>query len=204
MCIIIRMNHLLIIHSNFLNENGDPGPEYQARIEEGIELYTRWRVDKILFTGWIATKWINKMHSHVGKEWTIKNWFTNGDILFTEEMGSLETVWEVLFARMEHQSDLLWDENIATILSSDYHIPRLSSISNFIFWKRKLWLYFRGIGWFDRSLESERNSLNAFYSTFAWVPIGDIKRIEETLWKNHWLYRNHPSNPHRLSSDSRD
>ncbi len=187
--------HTLILHSHQLTQHGEPGPEYRKRLDTGLNLLVTWKVDQILLTGWMATPWIKKRHADAAMEYTIKAWIPAGNTIFAEKMWSLETVWELVFARLEHGKGLLVQGNEISILSSDYHMPRLASIANFILWKRKLGLQFIGISGFDRPLEDEIRSLNTFYNTFAWASPWDIEKITRTLWEKHQLYKNHPLNP---------
>jgi len=45
----------------------------------------------------------------------------------------------------------------------------------------------------------EKSSLQAFYTTFAGIPTGNLDAILERLWTKHPLYKNHPSNPYKDS-----
>lgn len=193
--IIILNMTVLLLHSHQLNEHGEPGKEYEARLSAWLELLTTKKVDKILLTWWIATPNIDIMHSIAAKKWLIEN---GGDpnLLYTEKTGSLDTVWEFVFARIEHDNDLLawWSENPLIHLSSDYHIDRMRVIANTV-WGDNHRISFQGVRGYHRSKEDEQRSINAFHTTFAWVPIGDLDKITDTLWKKHPLYKAHPSNP---------
>lgn len=193
--------NLLILHSHFLSEHWEPWKEYEARLIEWAEQLIKSKVEHILLTGWAATPNIPIFHAEAAKAWLVKNWI-NPEALTTEKTWAKETVWELVFSRTEHDNDLLLPENNITLLSSDYHLRRLKIIANLVFWGRDI--KYIGISWFDRSIEDEDRSIQAFLNTFAWVPIGDIKKIEDALWRNHWLYRDHPFNPYRLDLSSKN
>lgn len=187
---------VLIIHSHKLDKNGEPWEEYTARLANWLDLLIQGQVHKILLTGWMATPNISIMHSDAGKKWILQNGFNDSDKIFTEKSDSKETVWELVFARKEHDRDLFTPEKDIILLSSDYHLDRLKEIAQFVFWEREWNIDYIGISGFYRSLKEEMRSTQAFRQTFSWVPIGDIQKIEETLWKKHELYKNHPKNPY--------
>lgn len=185
----------LIVHSHQLNEHGEPGKEYSARLIEWIELLIQQKVENILLTGWIATPGVPVMHSEAAFKYLIAQWVDRKK-LYTEKTWALETVGEFIFARNEHDEDILAAWTPIIHLSSNYHVPRMKIISWLVWWNLQ-YISFHGIPWFHRSPEDEIRSINAFKNTFSWIPIGDLKAIEERLWKKHPLYKNHPSNPYK-------
>lgn len=188
----------LIIHSNFLNSDGTPGPEYAQRLSHGANMLQQQKVDSILLTGGKATKWVDISHVESAQMY-LTNHGVDTSKLHKETLGALETVGELVFARLQFWESLLCDTSVIH-LSGLYHIPRMKAISDLVWWGRQD-ISFEGIStngtWEPRSLEAEQQSLQAFYNTFEGVAGWDIKAIEEALWKKHGLYKKHPQNPYR-------
>lgn len=189
----------LIIHSHQLDEHGEPWKEYVMRLLEWLKLYTTGNIATILVTWGIATPNIPLMHSEVAKKYLIQQGI-DPTVILTEKTGSLETVGEFVFARTEHDDRIRPDKSRPIIhISSDYHIPRMRSISALVWWNRSN-IAFHGIPWFWRDPTAENKSFEAFYTTFQNVKIGDMTSIERRLWKDHGLYKNHPNNPNNTTS----
>ncbi len=187
---------VLLIHSHNLNEHGQPGPEYKARLDTWADELVRSRVGHIPLWGGPATPGNEKFWSQAGMDYLINKWISPGN-LTRETMWSRETVWELVFARVEHDRDLLNADSQIILLSSDYHLKRLRAIGDLVLGPREIPTQYIGISWFHRSEEAEEVSLTAFESTFAGVAIWDLDKILEALWRKHRLYKNHPLNPYK-------
>ncbi len=189
---------LWIIHSHNITEHWEPNKEYRTRLAKWAEFLTSWKVSNLILTWGKATPWIDKRHCDSGKEWFESQWIQPQSIhVESDPHGSLETVWEMVFARKDHEKLLVQAPEIA-IISSDYHINRLWEIASFVLWREirnrvaLIWVAVDN----PRSPEQEEKSLQAFRDTFHNVPEWNLDAIIERLWKSHGLYKNHPSNPY--------
>lgn len=161
-------------------------------------MFVKWEVDKILLTGWAATQGIDSTHSDSAFEYLVRSGIP-WKVLHKEQTWSLETVWEFIFARKEHDTDILQVWEYLVHLSSDYHIPRMREIA-LVVWGWRKNIEFKGIAWFHRDFEAEKKSLEAFHRTFAGVIPWNLDQLLATLWKKHPLYVDHPLNPNSRES----
>lgn len=191
-------NNVAIIHSHYITDDGKPMPEYRARLSEWLQLITSETVGTIIL-GWWKPKWWGIRYCDAGSLWLQEQWASKSTLKVEEDISwSLDSVWEMLFARRDH-SQLLQAANTIHIVSSNYHVGRLWEIASFILWeelKKKIQMIWVPV-LEPRTLEQEQASLNAFRTTFAGVSIWDLAAIEARMWQQHGLYRDHPSNPSR-------
>lgn len=189
---------MIIVHSHNIIQ-GWPNPEYIARLAEWLRLAKEYKINNILLTGGKATKGIDKRHTDVGKSWMVEQWVDEKRILTEKDPHwSLESVGEMVFARRDHL-DLFDGSEEIIVVSSEYHMRRLREIGEFVGWRgiaEKMIFIWVNWDFTPRTEEQEQKSLDAFHSTFAGVPMWDFRAIEERMWREHGLYKNHPSNPY--------
>lgn len=195
---------IYIVHSHELNEHGDPKQEYKSRLDKIWEISKKSSEEiDIILTGWKATKWIDLRHCDSGYKYLVSLWI-NPNNVFREidSFWSLETVWEAIFVARDY-FDLINKYNFINLISSDYHQKRILEINKFILWNSRVlkftWVSIEKHGNTNRTIKQEEASLNAFFRTFEWIEKANISEIENRLWKNHPLYKNHPSNPYNKS-----
>lgn len=192
---------LYIVHSHELDKNWEPLQEYRSRLDKMWEISSRLSGEVvILLTGWKSTQWVDLRHCDAGYKYLTSFWI-NPDNIFREndEYWSLETVWETVFLARDY-FNLIKEFNLINLISSDYHQKRILEINRFILWKSRslqfIWIPVENHGNVSRTPEQEDTSLNAFSRTFEWIKERNITEIENRLWQNHPLYKNHPSNPY--------
>jgi len=200
------MTKTYIVHSHELNEFWNPKQEYKSRLDKLVLLLKNDFNDRvnIILTWGKATKWVDFRHCDAWFEYLTNLWIEK-ELIFREKdvHWSIETVWEWIFAIRDY-FELINNSNIINLISSDYHKKRILEIQKFILWKQlssKLtfsWVDKIIHGNLTRTIEQEENSLNAFLNTFKWINSWDINSIENRLWKDHPLYKNHPSNPYNI------
>ena len=194
------MSPTLIVHSHHPDIHWEAGPEYRARLSKGLEFLTQNKASQILLTGGYADTNNPTLHyARVWEKWLESQWADMRKVAREGDIGrSRESIGELVFARIEQNSGLLSHEHNIILLSSDYHIKRLWEIAKQIFGMREI--SYHGVAGFHRSEELEISSLEAFRTTFAGIPIGDLQAIEERLWESHWLYKDHPNNPNNTTA----
>lgn len=195
------MNKVIIVHSHELNQHGEPLQEYRSRLDHVWASFKKGT--HLVLTGWKATRGIDMRHCDAWSKYLRKYWVPADNIhIEVDPVGSKETVLETIYAKRDHHQ-LISSADIAIAASSDYAKERVWEIYKFVWWNALMKrLRFLGIsrdihGNHTRTPEQEKGSLQAFQNTFAWIPIGDLDMALERLWKNHPVYKDHPSNPYK-------
>ena len=101
---------------------------------------------------------------------------------------SKDTVGNAVFSKMVLALPKRWKS--LAVVSSDFHIPRVRKIFDFVYGKSFKVNYFgaKSNGNVDFT-EHEKNSLERFRNDFRGVQPGDNSRILERLFERHELYK---------------
>jgi len=172
------MKDAVIILSHRL-ESGKISEEYKKRLEKGAELILNKKARKIILCSETANNNVKGI--------LIKKGIKEEDILLQKE--SRDTIGEAFFTKKQILAPNKWKS--LYIVSSDYHIPRVKEIFDFIL----------GTGFYieyqsiesgrindDATLEDQKRSLEKFKNLFFGVKSGKDLEIEERLKNKHKLY----------------
>ncbi len=122
----------------------------------------------------------------------MKNIILENNILESEvlmEKISKDTVGDAVFSKLLLALPKKWKS--LAVVSSNFHIPRVRNIFNFVYGQSFKINYFgaQSNGNVDFS-EHEKNSLEIFRKDFKGVAPGDNPRILERLFERHDFYKN--------------
>ena len=125
------MFDLLIILSKDRNKDGSFDNEFKARLDKGIEFYKLKKTKKIAVPGKYGQtdRHIITTHAQDMKKYLLQKGVKESHILYEEE--SLDTVSQAIFTKSKIVLPLKM-EKIA-IISSNYHLPRVKVLFDFVF-----------------------------------------------------------------------
>ncbi len=179
-----------IILAHELNRNKSLSNETRERTNLGIDLFKEGRVKTLLMSG----NWQEKYGISLAK--AMKRYAIGQGIIETyilEEEISSETAGQLIFCKQ----GIIDPRGFKAILivSHDYHIPRVRTISDLVFSDKY------NIGFEEvkadsdlkgEAIEKEKASEALFLKTFASITPGDDNVLLERLLKKHERYNRNP------------
>lgn len=182
------MEDAVVVLSRYLNPDGSICDELRQRVDRGIELLTEEEVEALVMSGGFADAdaGINIAHSDAMAEYAISRGVPAERVY--RERNSMESVGHAVFVKKELLVPKDWRD--IQVVTSDYHIPRITEIFNFIL-GRGFNLSFEGIptGMDTPEMKArEKASLEAFHRTFNGIDAGDDAAIFHRLFSAHPRY----------------
>ncbi len=177
---------LVIVLANWMDVNGILNEETRARLIQGCRIYLDGKAEKILLMGWDYRDDSSLCISDAMNEYIHKNYaISSNDILIDRK--SRDTVGDAVFSKCDFSHFV---ENTAIcVVTSDYHQLRVATIFDFVYGNDRI-IDVIGIntGHEYSMSKQEKNSLEAFYSTFTGIIAGDEKMIYRAMAERHPYY----------------
>lgn len=174
--------------SNRINPDGTLQEDVRRRVDLSITLYQNEFGQTITMSGGYADREAPFTHAEAMKRYAIQQGVPNNDILKEED--SLDTIGQAYFVKKNVIVPKNWDR--FSVVSSEYHIPRVKKIFNFIFGPEFLIEYKSATSLLQHDIKirlKEFLSLTSFYMLFAGIKPGNDVRITERLFSTHQLYK---------------
>jgi uncharacterized SAM-binding protein YcdF (DUF218 family) len=174
-------------------ERGKLTRESKERIELGADLLRKRGVNKLILSGGVRKRkgfeeFIGNYHSfaEIMKEYAMKIGVTE-DRIILEDL-SEDTIGQLIFVK----EGILKPRKIktVTIISHDYHIPRIREFSRKIF-DESYNLYFSPVIT-ENKTEHKIGRLDIFNQTFKGVDFSDREEVLNALLTKHQFYSQHP------------
>lgn len=182
------MSKSVIILAHLMESNGTLDKETIARINKGIEVYDRGSYADILLCGWAYRKdaeitLAEAMQCHINASFP-----EHAEACILQPL-SRDTVGDAFFSKLLLDLKYPKMQHEVTIVTSDYHAHRASTIFEFIFGENNS-LRVDSIP-YESTPEiaaHERLSLQTFRQTFKAVQPGNTAKIYDRLSSSHSFY----------------
>lgn len=178
------MEDTVVVLSHEFDDKGDIDEETKQRAEIGVQIYLKGFAGKLILSGGFKDKKYNYSHASMMKKYAVSRGVKEKDIILEEK--SIDTVGQAVFTKIISDKNNL---KTLTIISSNYHLPRVIEIFSFVFGNISK-IEYKGVNFpaSPNTENKEKASFEAFKKTFEGISPGDIKNIQKRLFESHPLY----------------
>jgi len=178
-----------MVETKFLFIKNDllPTEQGKKRVNVAIQEYLNGNTNYLIMSGGFSQKEKPITQAEAMKVYAISQGIKKEEIILEEE--SLETVAQAAFTKKRIIVPNNW-KNI-TVVSSNYHLPRVKGIFDFVYGDNFKINYFEADSELDNdipTLTNEVKSLMTFISTFRGIERGDTENILTRLYESHPIY----------------
>ena len=169
-----------------MDKNGVLNIESKKRADLAISLYRKDNVEKIFTIGWDY-----RQDSNLPIALAVKNYLITRGInenIIMSDYNSRDTVGDAIFTRVNFLKKFKIDKLL--VVTSDYHVERTSLIFNKIL-PSNIDFEVKGCktNLLDNNIKShEKNSIEAFYSTFYGIDFTESEELISILLQHHPFY----------------
>lgn len=180
---------IIIVLANLMSSNGELNNETKSRVELAASLDKLVSSEMILLCGWCYRPDCELPIADAMNSYLINEYPDLGPKILCQRH-SRDTVGDAIFSRIFTQDRGFGVVTPVHVVTSDYHVPRVSEIFNFVYGADYNITVHGSTTFPDPALssQSETDSLKAFRSTFSEIEIGDLPSMLSTLRKRHPYY----------------
>ena len=192
------MRSLSLVLSNLMSKNGELNSESIARVDMAVDFERFQESELIILCGWAYRSDSDIAIADAMKRYLFANYPRISHKVVSQKI-SRDTVGDAIFSRIyidEFLGNSVFDA--VNVFTSDYHVRRTEEIFKFVFGDQTP-VFVKGAPSFDAEAAKvkEKNSLQAFRSTFSGTPSGELQLIFSKLKTSHPFYNGslHPIIP---------
>jgi len=180
----------IVTLSNDIDLDGTLQEDVRKRVDQAIALYERRVSPFLIMSGCHSPRDLDvpTTHAEAMKQYAVSQSVPPGVIL--EEALSLDTVGQAYFLKRDVFLPLDW--NCIAVVSSDYHMPRVQQIFDFVLGEQFDIRYVgakTSLSQDRETTEAEKARLGVFLTFFQGFSRGDDQAIGERLFTAHPFYK---------------